>query len=187
MTREELEHAIRASCDLTNESEVIVFGSQAILGQFPNAPDTLRQSAEADVALKHAIDKVDQIDAMLGEESQFHRSHGFYVHGLRIEAAILPPRWEDRVIKVQNNNTRNCIGWCIEVHDLAASKLAAFREKDRDFVRVLLAEQMANPEELVDRIGQLSLQQTHKDRLTKWVVATATDLASTAPDLGGDD
>lgn len=82
MTREELEHAIRAACDLADETEVIVFGSQAILGQFPNAPDELRQSAEADIAPKHAVDKVDLIDAVLGEDSQFHRQHGFYVHGV---------------------------------------------------------------------------------------------------------
>lgn len=84
MTRAELEHAIRAACDLTGETEVIVFGSQAILGQFPNAPAELRQSAEADVALKHALHKIDAIDGNLGEDSQFHRLHGFYVHGIPI-------------------------------------------------------------------------------------------------------
>jgi hypothetical protein len=49
MTREELEHAIRAVCDIAGEEEVVVFGSQAILGQFPDAPEELRQSAEADI------------------------------------------------------------------------------------------------------------------------------------------
>jgi hypothetical protein len=96
VTRLELEHAIRAACDLADETEVIVFGSQAILGQFPDAPDELRQSAEADIAPKHALDKVDLIDAVLGMDSQFHRLHGFYVHGVPIEAATLPPGWEDR-------------------------------------------------------------------------------------------
>jgi hypothetical protein len=36
MTRAELEHAIRAACDITHDTEVYVFGSQAILGQFPD-------------------------------------------------------------------------------------------------------------------------------------------------------
>jgi hypothetical protein len=39
MTRLELEHAIRASCDVAGDDEVYVFGSQAILGQYPDAPD----------------------------------------------------------------------------------------------------------------------------------------------------
>jgi hypothetical protein len=37
MTREQLEHAIRAACDVTGDNEVYVFGSQAILGQYPEA------------------------------------------------------------------------------------------------------------------------------------------------------
>jgi hypothetical protein len=45
MTRLELEHAIRASCDVSGDDEVYVFGSQAILGQYPEAPESLRQSA----------------------------------------------------------------------------------------------------------------------------------------------
>ena len=56
MTRAELEHAIRAACDVSGDNEVYVFGSQAILGQYPDAPESLRQSAEADIAPVKAID-----------------------------------------------------------------------------------------------------------------------------------
>lgn len=176
MTRAELEHAIRAACDLTKDTEVIVFGSQAILGQFPDAPDDLRQSAEADVVPKHAVDKIDLIDAVLGEDSQFHRQHGFYVHGVPIEAATLPPGWERRAVKVQNENTRQFIGWCIEAHDLAASKLAAFRDKDRDFVRVLLANDMVASRKLITKIRRLPMAEDFKDRLVRWVDKTVRDL-----------
>jgi hypothetical protein len=176
VTRAELEHAIRAACDLTEDTEVIVFGSQAILGQFPEAPDALRQSAEADIAPKHAIDKVDLIDAVLGEDSSFHRTHGFYVHGVPIEAAVLPRGWERRAVKVQNTNTRQFIGWCIEAHDLAASKLVAFREKDRDFVRVLLAEALIKPRKLVLRIRQLPGKGALRERLVQWVGRTVREI-----------
>ena len=88
MTRTELEHAIRAACDVAQDDEVYVFGSQAILGQFPDAPSVLRQSAEADIAPVHAIDMVDVIDANLGVLSQFHNTHGFYVHGVSLEVAV---------------------------------------------------------------------------------------------------
>jgi hypothetical protein len=40
MTREELEHAIRAACDVSGDDEVYVFGSQAILGQYPRCVST---------------------------------------------------------------------------------------------------------------------------------------------------
>ncbi len=58
MTRYELEHAIRAACDVSSDTEVYVIGSQAILGQFPEAPAELRQSAEVDMVPKNRPDKV---------------------------------------------------------------------------------------------------------------------------------
>lgn len=176
MTREELEHAIRAACDLTNETEVIVLGSQAILGQFPDAPPELRQSAEADVAPKHAIDKVDLIDAILGEDSQFHRTHGFYVHGIPIETAVLPSGWQARAVKVQNKNTREFIGWCIEAHDLAASKLVAFRDKDRDFVRALMANGMVKSRKVVERVRKLPRDAALQQRLIMWIHKTVQEI-----------
>ncbi len=38
MTRDELEHAIRAACDIADDTELWVFGSQAVLGSYPDAP-----------------------------------------------------------------------------------------------------------------------------------------------------
>lgn len=47
MNREQLEHAIRTACDVTEDPEVWVFGSQAVLGEHPDAPEGLRRSMEA--------------------------------------------------------------------------------------------------------------------------------------------
>ena len=95
------------------------------------------------------------IDAQLGELSSFHQAFGFYVHGLSIDAAVLPPGWQKRAIAVRNDNTRHKTGWCLEAHDLAASKLVAFREKDRDFVRVLIVETLITPATLLRRCRAL--------------------------------
>lgn len=38
MTRQQLEHLIRACADIANDDDIIIIGSQAILGQFPNPP-----------------------------------------------------------------------------------------------------------------------------------------------------
>lgn len=177
MTRDQLEHAIRAACDLTDETEVIVFGSQAILGQFPDAPDELRQSVEADISPTQSVDKVDLIDAVLGLDSSFHRLHGFYVHGLPVsEAAVFPLGWEARTIPVRNDNTRNFTGWCIEAHDLAASKLIAYRPKDLDFVRALLKHQLVRPRKLIARIRRLPGSDEFEERLVTWVSRTMREL-----------
>jgi hypothetical protein len=176
MTRDELEHAIRAACDVADDTEIYVFDSQAILGQHPDPPEALRQSAEVDVMPKNKPDAVDRIDGALGELSQFHQTFGFYVHGVSLETAVLPEGWQDRLIKVCNENTRQCTGWCVEGHDLAASKLVAFRDKDRNFARVLLAEGLIEAATLAARIRALTVSPEVRERLTTWVTATCQEL-----------
>lgn len=176
MTRAQLEHAIRAACDVSGDTEVWVFGSQAILGEHPDAPEALRQSVEADIAPKNLPERVIYIDAALGELSQFHETHDFYVHGVPIESAVLPEAWEFRTYRLQNQNTREFIGYCLEGHDLAASKLAAFRDKDRDFVRVLLAERLIQPDVLLERITWMELDAVLRDRMERWVRAIRAEL-----------
>jgi hypothetical protein len=54
--------------------------------------------------------------------------------------------------------------------------LAAFREKDRDFVRILLAEGLIDDQLLLKRVGMLSIDESHRSRLEKWVSITAEEL-----------
>ena len=180
MTRAELEYAIRAACDVAQDDEVFVFGSQAILGQYPEASDALRQSAEADIAPVHAASKIDVIDANLVELSAFHQAFQFFVHGVGLEAAVLPKGWKRRAIRVQGPNTNNKIGWCVEAHDLAVSKLVAWRPKDIDFVRTLIVEELVNARKLLRRIDQLPVHErapkAHRERMKAWVRGIVNDL-----------
>jgi hypothetical protein len=174
MTRDELEHAIRAACDVAGDDTVYVVGSQAILGQYPDAPPALRMSMEADVVPVNRPDRVDAIDGALGELSQFAVAFGFYVHGLTLDGLILPDGWNDRVIEVRHPvGTHDKTGLCLEGHDLAASKLAAFRDKDRDFVRVLLLERLVAPGLLLERIGVLAIPEEERSRRAQWVRLTS--------------
>ena len=51
MTRQQLEHIIRAAAGISGTlKRFVIIGSQAILGQFPNAPDELLVSREADIS-----------------------------------------------------------------------------------------------------------------------------------------
>ena len=38
MRREELEHLIAAAARIADDDDIVVIGSQAVLGQFPDAP-----------------------------------------------------------------------------------------------------------------------------------------------------
>lgn len=182
MTREQLEHAIRAACDVAGEEVVIVFGSQSILGQHPNAPDQLRQSMEADIAPgSDDAAAADRIDGALGEGSTFQQVHGFYVHGLTSDAATLPKGWEGRVVVIRNAGTRQNEGRCLEAHDLAASKLVAFRDKDREFVRTLMSEGFIKVAKLLLRVRQLELSDDGQlERITTWIKVTQRDLPSSS-------
>ncbi len=89
---------------------------------------------------------------------------------------MLPYRWEDRTYKLQNASTRSFIGWCAEGHDLAASKLAAFRDKDRDFVRVLLVEGLIDADVLLERVEAMEIVPELRDRIVRWIGAIAAEL-----------
>ena len=48
MTFAQLQHAIRAACDIAGDTELWVFGSQAILSEFPEAPESIVAFREKD-------------------------------------------------------------------------------------------------------------------------------------------
>lgn len=176
MNREQLEHAIRSACEVSRDNELYIFGSQAILGQFPLADEKLTRSIEVDVSPKNKPEAVDRIDGALGENSPFHHTHGFYVHGVSIETASLPKGWKKRTNKVQDYMDENKIGWCVEAHDLAASKLIAYREKDIRFVRVLLVEKLIRAETLENRLKLIQADKVLKDRALNWLTRIAKEL-----------
>lgn len=176
MNREQLEHAIRSACEVSGDTELYIFGSQAILGQFPQADEKLTRSIEVDASPKNKPEAVDRIDGALGENSPFHHTHGFYVHGVSIETASLPEGWEERTNKVQDYMDENNIGWCVEAHDLAASKLIAYREKDISFVRTLLLEELINAEILKNRIEMIQTDKSLKERALNWLNRIAKEL-----------
>lgn len=176
MNREQLEHAIRAACEISGDDELYIFGSQAILGQYPEATEQLRKSIEVDLSPKNKPEAVDNIDGALGENSPFHQTHGFYVHGVSLETAVFPEGWKQRTIKVRDYMDEKKIGWCVEVHDLGASKLIAFRDKDREFVRRLLIEEMINSTELINRIRSIETEKEFSNRALNWVRRIAEEL-----------
>jgi hypothetical protein len=70
--RADLEHLIRAAASVTGDDELVVIGSQAILGAVPDAGGVLASSMEADMYPKNRLDMADEIDGTLGELSKFH-------------------------------------------------------------------------------------------------------------------
>jgi hypothetical protein len=163
MTREQLEHLIRAAAVIADDDEIVVIGSQAILGQFPEAPEPMRVSVEADLFPKNHPERADVLEGSIGELSPFHETFGYYAQGVGEETARLPQGWEDRLVVIQNENTRGARGLCLEVHDLLVSKTIAGREKDLAFLRVAAEHHMADPEILLRRLATVAIEPGIRD------------------------
>jgi hypothetical protein len=176
MQRPQLEHIIRAAAGITGTEQFVVIGSQAILGQFPNPPIELLISIEADLFSLRGPSDADLIDGSIGEASPFHRTFGYYAHGVAAETAVLPAGWQDRLIPIQNENTGGGAGLCLEVHDLAVSKLVAGREKDLSFVRSILRHGLANPEVISKRLQTTPLPSDRRETSLARLRRLLTDL-----------
>lgn len=175
--RSDLEHAIRAATEIIAADEIIVIGSQAILGSFTEdeLPAEATMSIEVDMAPLHDDDAgslATQLDGVLGEWSMFHETHGFYVQGVGMETAVLPAGWEQRLVRVSGPNTNGRTGLCLDPHDLCVAKLAAAREKDRRFVGALLDASIVRLDLLRTRTHELrSADPRTRHAITRWIDA----------------
>jgi len=172
MRRADLEHLIRASADIAADDEIIVIGSQAILGQFPDAPADLLVSVEADVYPRRHPERWELIDGSIGELSPFHQTFGYYAQGVQPGTATLPAGWEDRLVVVSNANTRGARGLCLEVHDLAISKFVAWREKDQAFLRSAARHRLIEQSVVLQRLSVTELSTEQHRRIESLVSET---------------
>ena len=168
MRRDQLDHAIRTACQVIERPEVIVMGSQAILGTYDESrlPAAATMSIEVDILpIADGNDETarlaDLVEGVAGEFSPFEALHGFSIDGIDLETAVLPDGWRDRLVKVRNANTAapagqpRFTGWCLDKEDLCVAKLVAFREKDRNFVAALLEARLVDADLIASRLSTI--------------------------------
>ena len=186
MRRDQLEHAIRTACQIIQQPEVIVVGSQAILGTYDESqlPAAATMSIEIDIlpiadTTDEAARLADLIEGVAGELSPFEELHGFNIDGVDLKTAVLPDGWRDRLVKVQNANTAapdgqtRFTGLCLDKEDLCAAKLVAFREKDRNFVAALIDAGLVDADLIAARLTTVPLAHTEAvEQARTWLVST---------------
>lgn len=159
MDRQQLAHILRAACRVTGDPDVLVLGSQSILGTYDedDLPAAATASMEADIAFLDDDDraKADKVDAEIGELSSFHQSQGIYAEGVHIDVAILPLGWRDRIHGWPLSASSPARAWFLEAHDLAVAKLVAGRPKDLEFVFALLEHGLIDRELLLGRLSEM--------------------------------
>ena len=175
MRRNEFEHMIAAAAEVCGEAELVVVGSQAILGPFPDAPDSMLRSMEADLYPRVHPEKADDIDGSLGDGSWFHRSYGYYAHGVGPETAKAPAGWEERLIAVEIpariSSQQRVVAFCLEPHDLVLAKCVAGRERDWDFAREALVHMLVEEKVLLSRVEDLPVDQEHRRHVREMLEA----------------
>ena len=61
----------------------------------------------------------------------------------------VPKDWKARLINVSSPGTNGVTGLCLDPHDLFISKIAAWRDKDLDFVRAMIGHGMVDQDRLL--------------------------------------
>lgn len=166
MRREEFEHLIAAAASAAGEVELVVIGSQAILGTCPDAPEPMLLSQEADVYPLHAPEKAIEIDGALGDGSRFQEAFGYYAHGVGPETPKAPSGWQERLVRVEIpprvGASHGATAYCMEVHDLVLAKCAAERDRDWDFAKEAIRAGIVRSDELVRRIANMPVSESRR-------------------------
>jgi hypothetical protein len=169
LRKADFHHVIAAAADVSGETEFVVIGSQAILGCIDEPPESMLRSMEADIYPSGNPGKATEIDASLGDGSQFQSTYGYYAHGVGPETAKAPAGWVERLVRVEIpprvHQTRGAVALCIEVHDLVLAKCAAGRERDWDFAGDALGANLVTIDELLSRVGDLPIGKGDQERV----------------------
>jgi hypothetical protein len=178
VNRTQLAHVLRSASRIAGDSEVLVVGSQAILGvcDEDELPAAATASMEADIAFLDDADraKADEVEGGIGEFSSFHEEFGYYAEGVHIDTVVLPDGWTERLIRPDLPGAEPAHATFLEPHDLIASKLAAGRPKDLAFALALVQADVIDLELLLERIYAMpaDVHQSIIDRMIGWAGST---------------
>lgn len=180
MKREDFDHVIAAAAAVVDD-DLVVIGSQAILGPHPDAPESLLTSLEVDVYPIGDPGKAGSIDGAIGDGSRFHETYGYYAHGVGPETVQAPGGWEDRLVPVELKTLQGTRGtvtaWCLEAHDLVLAKLAAGRPHDAEYAMEAVRAGLVDPDRLLRgvRLVPTTHRRRVKERLDGILVQLAPD------------
>lgn len=124
---------------------------------------------EADVYPRRTPAKSEAIDGALGDGSQFHRTFGYYAHGVGPETAKAPAGWEERLVELsippRPGREESVVALCLELHDLVLSKAVAGRGRDWECVEIALREGLVEPDVLLARVDDLPVAASSRRRV----------------------
>jgi hypothetical protein len=164
MKKQQVDHALRAAGNMTGEKQFIIIGSQSLHGKYPDVADEILTSFEVDLIATQNTDRTQWLN-VIGIESPFHEMFGYYVDPVDGKTPILPKGWKGRLVNLPPGDTGGVKGLCLEPHDLAIAKYAAFREKDLIFTRELAQRGLVSKDRLVSLLDQTPIDGEARERI----------------------
>lgn len=177
MRRAELAHVLRSAARIAGDGDILVIGSQAILGSHSEEelPEDAWISVEVDLAFlreSSTAPKWAAVDGAIGELSSFHETFSYYAQGTDLTAAKLPDGWQDRLVPFQPDDADPARAVCIDKHDLVIAKLVAMREKDFSFATALLDASLVDIAVLHERAAALTcVPPPTRRQVQQWLLA----------------
>lgn len=168
MKKKQLDHVLRAAGKIVKDDQFIIIGSQALHGKFPDLPDEIVASIEVDLYSKNRKLQSELLNA-IGQDSDFHRTFGYYADPVDDRTAILPKGWMGRLVNLPEGDTEGVRGLCLDPHDLAISKYVARREKDVTFTRELSRRGHITQATLLALLAKTPIDDAMKTRIRQYI------------------
>lgn len=170
MKKRQVDHVLRAAGRITGERQFIIIGSQALHGKHPDLADEILTSFEVDLIATNHLERTEWLN-VIGVDSQFHETNGYYADAVDTATATLPKGWKGRLVGLAPGDTEGVRGLCLDPHDLAIAKYVAFREKDLVFTRELARRRITAKEQLLSLLAQTGVTEEVRARIRARIVA----------------
>jgi hypothetical protein len=159
LKRRGVNHMLRAAAGVAGVDRFVLIGSGSAIATQKQLPLAMMLTEEIDL-YPDGVDNFEELSELLavviGRDSQFFKTFGYYVDGVGPETAILPEGWRDRLIPYTSPEAPGVTALCLEIHDLAVAKLCAGREKDIAWLSAGFQAGLLEPATIIGRLPQLS-------------------------------
>src|SRR6185437_2909451 len=177
MKKQQVDHVLRAAGSITGERQFIIIGSQSLHGKHPDVADQILTSFEVDLIASKHVERTEWLN-VIGVDSQFHETFGYYADAVDVGTATLHKGWKGRLVNLPPGDTDGVRGLCLDPHDLAIAKYAAFRDKDLVFTRELARRGITSQKRLLELLEQTDVTGELRERIRARIAA---DFEQSAP------
>ena len=134
MKRDHLFKLFHEAHRMTGHKDYVVVGSLSILGIQDEDGLPAEMSMSNDIASYTKADpcRIHDVNAALGEGSEFHKNNGYYLDPVSPNLPTLPDGWQNRMTSLTRGNVTL---WFLDPDDAAMSKYARSQPNDLRWIR----------------------------------------------------